>query len=497
MSTQSLFSQLFRLSKHSLIYGFGAVVSQFIGFLLIPLYTRYLTPADYGVLEIFTSSLSVLSILLPLGVIGGLAMSYYERDNEESRKTALSSAWLYLTAGSLCLIILLEATAGTFSSLAFGSEQYTLYFRVIFLAAFFDASISLALLVLRVREKSVNYVVIVLARLLISVGLTIFFVVALQKGVLGILLSQLITAGLIYLFMIPRLIKVTGFRFSATKLRGMVSYGIPFIPSNLASWIMTLGDRYFLLFLSTSTELGLYSMGYKFGMVVNVLLVAPFMLAWGPFFWSVAKMKNAKSIYSSIFTYFILVGMFVALTVSILSKEILAIMATPQFYDAYKVVPMIAFSYVLLGCFSILAVGIGIEKKTKYIPLITGIGAAVNLGLNYLFIPKYGMMGAALATVISYILLPVGSFLISRRYYTIRYEWVRVVKICSAAGLVYAGSVFITSDSAIVAGVIKLIILLFYPVLLYFFKFYQPEEIKKGKEIMKAAPGYVRRRLGR
>jgi len=489
-----MFSQLLRLSRHSIVYGLGAAASQVVGFFLIPLYTRYLTPSDYGVLEIFVATMAVIGVIIPLGVTAGLAMSYYEHEDEERRKAALSTAYFFLTATSLCFALILIAAAGNLSSLLFESTQYTFYFRVIFATLFFDTGVALSLLTLRVQEKSTNYVVITLARLFISIGLNILFIVALHKGVLGILEAHLITSALIYCFLIPRLIKNVGFRFSTAKLKGMISYGIPYVPSNLAAWIMTIADRYFLQFLSTSTELGLYSMGYKFGMVVNALVLGPFALAWGPFFWSVAKEKNAKEIYSSVLTYFVLIGMFIALALSVLSKEVLIIMTTPPFYGAYKVVPLIALSYILLGCFSILFVGAGLQKKTKYIPLITGTGAVVNLGLNYLLIPSHGMMGAAVATVISYLLLPIGSYFVSRRYYPIKYEWGRVAKILVAAGLVYAGSLFIRNDSAIIAGLLKLLSLLGFPLLLFAFRFFKPEEIQKAKEIFRAAPGYVKLR---
>ena len=480
-----MFSELFRLSKHSFVYGIGVIVSSLIGFVLIPLYTHYLTPADYGILEIFYTTLTILAIILPLGVTGGLVMSYYENKDTESRKLSLSTAWLFLTAVSLCFLALLETFAGTISSLAFGSSEYTFHFHIVFLSAFLDASIILALLVLRVREKSVNYIVVSVTRTLLSMGLTIFFIVALQKGVMGILLSHLIAAGLLYLFLIPRLVKGAGFKFSLVKLKGMVSYGLPYIPSNLASWIMTMSDRYFLLFLATGTELGLYSMGYKFGMLVHAMFITPFMLAYGPFFWSVAKMDNAKHIYSLIFTYFIFTSVFIALAVSILAREILAIMATPPFYDAYRVVPIIAFSYVLTGCYSLLAAGIGIKKKTKWIPLITGIGATINLGLNYILIPLYGMMGAAIATITAYSLLPIGSYFISRRYYIINYEWSRIIKIVIVGGMVYTMSLFVINESLVITIMLKLTILLSYPILLYLFRFYQPEELQKVREVIK------------
>jgi O-antigen/teichoic acid export membrane protein len=279
------------------------------------------------------------------------------------------------------------------------------------------------------------------------------------------------------------------------ELKEMLRFGLPLVPAGLGVWIMTMADRYFLQFLSTPQELGLYSLGYKFGMVVQGLIVGPFMLAWGPFFWSVAKEKDARDIYSSVLTYFTLVAMAVALVLSVLSKQALEVMAAPAFYGAYTVIPLIALSYVLYGCYLILPVGINLERKTKYLAAIVGVGAVVNLGLNYLLIPRYGMMGAAVATLIAYLLLPVGSYFVSNRYYPIRYEWRRIARIFVAAGLVYAGSLFITADSTVITGVLKLLSLLGFPLLLFAFRFFKPEEVQKTKEIARALPGYLRNRV--
>lgn len=489
-----MFSQLLRLSRHSIVYGLGAAASYVVAFFLIPVYTRYLTPADYGGLEILQTTLSILSIIFVMGLTAALFRSYFNYEDEEKRKTVVGTTFIFLTGTSLLFLLVLMVFAGSFSTLLFGSVEYTFYFRVIFLTLFFDVGIVVAFSVFRAREESKKYAIFALIRFLATAGLNILFVVVLHKGVLGILLGGLIAAFLLYSISVRSIIKNAKPSFSIAELKEMLSFGLPLVPAGLAAWIMTMGDRYFLQFLSTPTELGLYSLGYKFGMVIQALIVGPFGLAWGPFLWSTAKEKNAKEIYSSVLTYFALVGMAVALVLSVLAKQVLEVMAAPPFYGAYKVIPLIAVSYVLYGCYQILATGIILEKKTKYVALIVGAGATVNLGLNYLLIPSYGMMGAAVATVISYLLLPVGSYFVSKRYYPIKYEWGRVAKIFVAAGLVYVGCLFITADSVIVAGLLKVVTLLGFPLLLFAFRFFKPEEIQKAKDIFRAAPGYVKRR---
>jgi O-antigen/teichoic acid export membrane protein len=478
-----MFNQLLRLSKHSMIYGLGATVSQIIGFFLLPVYTRYLTPSDYGILEIFTTTQGILSIIFVMGLGTSLFMVYYNCE-EVNRKNIISTALIFLTFFTLLFTFFLIKISGECSQVFFHSTQYAFYFQVVFLTLFFDTAIGTALSVFRAKEEPKKYALISIIRILLVIVLNMYYVVILKKGVLGILESSLVTAGLLYFLLIPSIIKNSGLKFSVIYLKEMISFGLPLVPASLGSLILTASDRYFLYYLSTSQELGLYSLGYKFGMVIQGLIVGPFSLAWGPFFWSIAKQNNCKEIYSSVLTYFVLLTMSAVLCLSIFSKDLLRIMTTPLFHEAYKVIPIIALSYLLYGCYFILSTGFNLAKKTKYSPIIVGITATINLGLNYLLIPSYGMFGAAVATLVSYIILCINSFILSRNYYHIKYEWYRVAKIFFCAILVYEISSYIDLDSMIFSILLKTFTLLLYPILLYFLNFFKQEELLKGKNLI-------------
>ncbi len=478
-----MFSKLLRLSKQSIIYGFGVVVSQAVGFLLLPLYTRYLTLVDYGTLEIFTTTQGLLSIIFILGLTTAMFMSYFSYQDEQSKNKVVSTTLLFIHVTSLCFTLFLLILANNFSLWIFNSPNFSIYFHIVFLTLFFDTAVIITMQVFRAKEEPNKYVVTSLFRLLLNIGLNIYFVVVVKKGILGILISNLITAMILYCILIPITFRRTGFKFCINDMKKMLKYGLPLVPGGLGTWIMNALDRYFLQFLSTTTALGLYSIGYKFGMAIQLLIVGPFTLAWAPFYWSTFKEKNAQKIYANVLTYFFAVSIFVALSISVLSREILIIMTTPSFYDAYKVIPLIALSYVLYGCYHILSVGFNLKKKTKYVPFIVGTGALTNIGLNLLLIPNYGMMGAGVATVISYLLLPFGSYLVSQKYYPINYEWGRIIKIFIAALIVYIGSLFIINDSAILASILKLFSILGFPILLYLFRFFKDEETRKVKHI--------------
>ncbi len=490
-----MFRQLVRLLKHSSTYALAALGAQAIGIILIPIYTRYLTPADYGFLEIFLTTQGIMIPIFGMGLGSALLFFFSKRDTEEGRKEIISTALVFLAATSSCLVLALMLGANNFSSLLFHSGQYTFYFRIIFLTVFFGTLEVIPMSVFQAREESRRYMFFSLARFAVGAGLNIYFVVGLHMGVLGILLGGLITSAIFCAILLPQITRGLKPRFSKSLLKEMLRYGLPLIPVAFLVWIMAASDRYFLQIFSNPTELGLYSLGYKFGGVLHGLILGPFQLAWMPFLFSISKERNAREIYAAVLTYFTVAAMFVALALSILSKEVLMVMATPAFYGAYRVVPLIALSYLFYGCFSCVSAGMYLEKKTKYIPYIIGAAAALNLGLNYLLIPTYGMMGAAIATVSSYALLLVVALFVSRRFYPISYEWSRIGRIFLAAGLVYLGSMFITNDSPIIAGVLKALTLLGFPALLFAFRFFKPEEITRAKELLKMAPGYIKMRI--
>ena len=490
-----MFEQLLRLLKHSSTYMLGVLGSQAVAFFLIPIYTRYLTPADYGVLELLQVTVGIIAPLSGMGLGTALLFFFSRRDDVEGRKEIISTTLIFLAATSSCLVLALILGANNFSSLLFHSDQYTFYFRLIFLALFFGTLEGIPMAVFRARGESRKYTLFALARFIVATGLYIYFIVGLHMGVLGILLGGLITSAIFCAILLPQITRGLKPRFSKSLLKEMLGYGLPLVPVAFLALIMAASDRYFLQIFCDSTEVGLYSLGYRFGGVLHGLVLGPFQLAWLPFLLSIRQERNAKEVYASVLTYFIVIAMFVALALSILSKEVLMVMATPPFYGAYRVVPLIALSYVLYGCFMCVNAGMYLEKKTKYIPFIVGGGAALNLGLNYLLIPTYGMMGAAIATVSSYLVLLIVAFFVSRRFYPVSYEWSRIGRIFLAAGLVYLGSMFITNDSPIIAGVLKALTLLGFPALLFAFKFFKPEEITGAKELLKMAPGYIKMRI--
>ncbi|MFQ5639518.1 MAG: lipopolysaccharide biosynthesis protein [bacterium] len=478
-----MIKKLKQLTQHSAIYGAANVLNRTLAFLLLPLYTSYLTTSDYGILEIFVVSLNFLIIFLPLG-LNSAVFAFVLYSNEQDPQKVISSSFHFLFFFAGLGSFLLYTFSPNLSFLIFANSALVTPFQIISITVFFECLGLIPLAKLRIENRATTYAVLNTSKFTLNLLLNIYFVVYANAGIEGILKAGMISAGLTTFLGLFFIIKDLKIRFSWSLLRDMLKFGAPLVPSGIAISILTLSDRYFLKYLSTLNELGLYSFGYRFGMILT-FLTAAFQTAWPTFLFSIAKEENAKSIYAKLLTYYVALLFFLFLLIAILSKDVIKFISTPQYHSAYKVVPLILLSYICYGVYYMTAIGVNLKRKTHFLPLIIGAAAALNLLLNYLFIPKYGMMGAAAATFICYFLMVIGTSKLSLYYYYIRYELDRIVKVAFVAFVIYFSSFFIQIKEVVLAIVLKLLLISLYPFLLYLMKFYQAQEIANFKNLYK------------
>jgi O-antigen/teichoic acid export membrane protein len=480
-----MFDAIIRLIKHSAIYGLGSLFQSLVGFILIPIYTRYLAPASYGRLEILNTILIILTMVLSLGFASAI-MKVYERDakTEEEKKEALGTMFLFVIPLASIFALLASFFVKFLANIILDEQRYELYLYIILATNLLAVFLTLAFATLRVQEKSKTFAIFSFCKFIFVLILNLYFVIKLQWGIFGILLGNLLAQILIAVFFIPVIIPAIKFYFSKPLFKKLMIFGNAIIPSSLAMWVMDLSDRYFLKHFSTMSEVGLYSLGYKIGMLVSLLLVIPFQLAWPTVSFSVAAKNNAKEIYAKVFTYFFLAAGGFALFLSVFAKVIVKIFASPLYYSAYTVIPFIAFSYVFYGLHFILVPGLHLKEKSKYYPLVVVIPAFVNLILNYIVVPRYGMMGAAMTTFLSFFLMVILAYFITQKFYQIKYEWSRLAMMCIALVFALVFSYFYKSEVLWQMILYNSLILFAFPVILYFLGFFEKKEIEKLRETL-------------
>jgi O-antigen/teichoic acid export membrane protein len=468
----SLGGQLKRLGKHSAIYGLGGLVSRILAVLLLPLYTRYLSPSDYGKVETLIALTTVIGIALRMGIHSAFFRFYFDSPDPAARRLVLrTSFWFTMamaTAGLVGGLILAEPIA----DLLFGSSDDSELVLAAFVGLWAGMNYEQLTSLFRVEERSVAFVSASLANISLTIGATLLLVVALDKGPIGVIVGNFTGTLVVYAILVGYRREQLGLQFDRGLLREMNRFGVPLVPTALFLWVTNFSDRIFLVQLADTTEVGLYSVGVRIASAM-VLLLTAFRLAWPAFAYSIDDDGEARRTYAYVLTYLVALTTWVATTLALLSPWIVDWIAAPDFAESSRVVGPLAFAAVAFGAYIVVAIGIGRAKRTQFNWVVTGAAAVVNVVLNLLLIPPYGMMGAAIATVAAYSTMFAGMVWWSQQIYPVPYQWRRVAT-AAAAGIALVA----IGKLADVGLALALPLALVYPLVLLPLGFYLPAERK-------------------
>ncbi len=427
--------------KQFAIYGLGDLLNKAIAFVLLPVYTHYLSPRDYGTLEMLDLTVYLIGLFLAMGIPQAIMRFYHEYSDPEKKNRVVSSGLLATLVLSLAALALLVPFSGTFSSLILKSPQYSRLFTLIFITLGLNLLIDIPMAYFRIREMPVWFICFSTARLFLSLGFNILFVVLLGMGVNGVVTGGLIASALIGSVLFFYLIRQVGVGFSKEIFAPMIRYGFPLIGTWLGMYLINFGDRFLLQRLLPSsdslTSVGIYSLAYKFGMLPNFLVLSPFIMFWGPKQFQIVREPGAQGIFSRVFNYYSFLQFFFGLGLCALVHNIIRIIADPRYLSSARYVPLIVLAYVCYGVYLYVQFGILYKKKTRYLALNTLAMALLNVTLNVIFIPLYGVMGSAIATLAAIFLMMLVALFMSQRLYRIPYDYGRVLKMLAVAVVLY------------------------------------------------------------
>lgn len=429
--------QIQKLGKHTAIYGFGSLSSKAVAFFLIPLYTHFLTPADYGVLQLIYITTEVISVIIGLRLATTVFRFYHEVEDYNTKKTVVSTALIGVLIMGTGLVAPILVIAPRMSSLILEGEQQAWLLRIALISLWLQLPISVVTSYIQVKEKSVFFVCVSLSRLIGSVLLNIYFVAIAKIGVLGILVSTLIVDTIAASVLIPYFIRVNRLHFSLAWFKKMLRFSTPLIPGSLASMITHASDRYFIRAYLTLSDTGIYSLGYRMGSSIHALCYVPFGQIWSARRFAIEKDADAKVIYAKICTYFIGVLCFVGLGMSLFGSDIISIISPQEYWEAADILPLIVLCYTIYAIEDHVSTGIWLSKKTERIAEVTILTAVINLCMNFLLIPKFGMYGAIASTLVTFVCRDAGLYLMAKNLFPIPFEWGRLSGILFLCGLLY------------------------------------------------------------
>jgi O-antigen/teichoic acid export membrane protein len=465
-----LVTELKRLARHSAVYGVGAVVPRVLALVLLPLYTRYLTPADYGAVETLLAASAVLATVLRAGIGVAFVRFWFLASDPERRLTVLRTAFVFPTASASAGLVAGLSLAEPISELAFGSDAHAGMVRAASVALWAQMSFEQLAAVFRVEERSRAFVAANLASVAITVAATVLLVVVAGMGGTGVLLGNATGALVVYAALLVYRRPQLGLQFDRSLLREMNRFGLPLVPGGLAAWTTNFGDRLFLVKLADATEVALYSVGFRLASALTVFFVA-FRTAWPVFAYSIEDDREARRTYSFVLTYVLFIALWLALALSLLAPWLVRLLTTPAFYEGSRVVAPLSFAAVLFAGYLVVGIGLGRARRTGSNWTVTGSAVLVNVVLNLLLIPPFGMMGAAAATLAAYALMFAGIAWYAQRVFPVPYQWRRVATLAAAAvGLTVAGKLLDPPLAVAVALVTA------YPLVLLPLGFYLPAE---------------------
>ncbi len=476
-----MLEKLKELSKETAIYGVSTIVGRFLSFLLVPFYTHVFTTVEFGIYSYIYVIIAFLNIAYIYGMDAAF-LKYSSLAEGEEKKDIFSTPFIFVTLTSLVYSAILYFLKEPFgSAIDLGRDYFYLINYMVFILVF-DTLTLVPFANLRLEKKATKFASIKIINIVTNLVLNIILILVFDLGIEAIFLSNLLASVLTFLILLPEIIKNLKFRISKIWLNKMLRFGLPYLPASISAMMLQVIDVPILRELTDYDTVGLYRANYKLG-IFMMLFVSMFQYAWQPFFLTNAKETNAKEIFSKVLTLFILVSSFIWVFLSLFIEDIVKInffgrtIIEQGYWEGLFIVPIILLAYLFYGIHVNFTAGIYIEEKTKYLPFVTGLGAAVNIVVNYVLIPVYGIMGAALATLISYFVLTIGLFFVSQKFYKINYEYSVIFRIFFAC--IILGSIYYylyTNDQ--VNFFIKLIFLVGFLVMLYLFRVFKTSELK-------------------
>jgi len=478
------------------------VVNSAFGLVLVPVYSRKLPAGAFGVLSLLTVTLTLVTIVLKFGLNHAFFRHYYETDDEDHRHRIVGSTLIFLVLSSVAATTLLWSAAPQASALLFkGDQNRANLVQLIFLICSFEVISLVPDSILRAKFKSAQYSALNITAFLFQLIVIVYLVIGIAPTVENVLIGRLIGAAFEALLFFTVVFRDLSLRFSFSELKSLLSFGTPLIFSQVSIHLFMMIDRFFLERFATERELGAYAMANTLVSVVTVLVTVPFSQVWTVMRFSVMNEDGAVEYYSRVLTYILFVSMFFALCVSSVAGDGLTLFSLKGYWPAATIIPLLGLAAVLDSASRVLNVGITLKKRTIYAPIVIIIALGFNIGLNFLLIPRYGIMGATIATLVSYVVFCSARYWASNLFFKVRYEWGRVFTILTVGsaiiGLFYLND-WLRGDfpgeaRLLISLAIKATLALSFPLLLFWLRFFDARELSRIAEIWQKVTANFRR----
>jgi O-antigen/teichoic acid export membrane protein len=441
------------LSGHSFFYALSYLASSAAGIILLPVYTRFLSRADYGILEMLDYTNIIITIIIGAGLNSAIPKFFSEAESGEEKKVVLSSGTLFsFFAGAVFCVF----------ALMFDDSLGVLILGKAGLQRIIDLNIAIFYVQLvtfisgigfMAAKRSKIYLTYMLARLVTAIAANLYFIIVLKLGLMGMLLGNLLAYGLVAIVICSHNTLSNGIRVSLPVLKKLAKFGLPLVPAMLMATIMHNADRFLIRYFGSLDDVGIYSLGYKFPFMLNALILQSFSYIWtGATMYEISKQPDSSFQYGRITTYVMGVFMFAQLALCLFSVPVVKLLAAPKFFPAHAVIPYIGLGLCFHALYFFFSVGTFVEKKTWRLNLAYFPAAAINIIGNIVLLPRYGYMAAAWMSTITYFVFAAVLYFSCRKLIEVKYEFGRLFSLYIMAAATFFASSLVSISNPLLEG---------------------------------------------
>ena len=465
--------------KDSFIYSLGNISTKIIGVVLLPLYTEKLTVAEYGVLGTVEVTIQVMVAAFSFSLYQALNRWYWDKQYRDKQTSIFYTTFMTLIFFSVLMMFLFIPFSDSFSRNLLDSNEYAYLFTLLLISAAFQIVSRGVLSLMRLQRKPLRFTTTNIIKLTVTLALTIYFIVGLNRGIEGIFEAQIIGFVIFILVNIRFIIINSKPVFEWSIFKEMVKFSYPLALSSASTILLNVADRYSVRYIEGMESMGLYSAGFKIANVLKIFIINSLNSALMPLKFQMMDRPNNKRFYSKIMTYSAFGFIMVMLFVSLFSKELLQILAQDKgYWSAFYFVPILCFGQLFELLRFNANIGLVIQKKTKIISGVLFTVSVLGIGLNVLLVSYWGSYGAAIAILLSQIIFFTLIYQKAQKYYRIPYELINIGKmVLVSAMIVFVVFFWVNSMMIIPRMILKFALILLFPFFLFFINFYEPIEI--------------------
>ena len=413
--------------KNFTLYGLVPVLNKGVGFILIPIYTHYLTPKDFGVQGIFTSFVLLMNYFINLEVYSGVGRYFYECKTLDERKILISTGLIFQLVTTIIVIVIISTNHLFINDILLSSQAYLSIYWIVILTIPFSATYGFFSVLMRYENRPKKFLIVTVLQLFVKLFFIVYFIVFLRTGIIGIFYGQLL--GLIvgdsgYFFILRKYFLL---KFDISKIKILLKYSLPLVPGLLIIGFEPNISKYIIRTELSIRAVGIYSFALR---LVSILVLIGFALkmTWQPFFFENVKKKGSNfSKTKEIYFIFLNIFLFMCAILTLFSKEAVMLVSPKTYWEAANLVGILSLYYTAYNLKDITIIGANYSNKTSQVSYIKFLTVIIITAILYLFVRKYGILiipvGYATAGIITLLL----SMKITKKYLGIQFQWLYTI----------------------------------------------------------------------